>query len=535
MKAHYAFIVNLLLTFIAISSVLAQEKANKPGFEPVYYDVVQKLMEFEFENSDVMENANMLTNIFGGRNWKTPSYRAAAEWARDRLKEYGLTNAHLEPYEFGNGWDFDYVSVHMMAPDYMPIIAFPTLWSSGTNGKVRANAIHINFDEITSVADLEQYRGKLKGRIIFRMPIQEISPYFGVQMWNRAGTFRHENGYPVEWSDERLDEMAKVPIIPPEPRERRSRGSNELRQQIVDFVFAEGAVAIAKTDAVHYFGSVAGTGRYNSVANPWDVDAPPQPLELVFAVEHYNRILHILEEDIPVEMEIEVRTTVYRGDPNDFNVIAEIPGTDLAHEIVIVGGHLQSLPHGTGAIDNAAGSTTSIEAVRILKAIGARPRRTIRVGLWGGHDGGGLAGSRAHVRKHFADPVTKEYKKDYNNLVAYFNQDIGPSKIRSVAIMGNEELRAILTEWIKPLKSIGMSHLITNGTTHSAYTEVGLIGFYFNHDAYDMLDYIAHINMDVYERLFPEGMMQASVVVATLAYHAAMRDEKLPRVWPLPW
>jgi hypothetical protein len=181
--------------------------------------------------------------------------------------------------------------------------------------------------------------------------------------------------------------MAKVPITPPVPRERRSRGSNELRQQIVDFVFAEGAVAIAKTDPVHYFGSVAGTGRYNKVENPWDVDAPSQPLELVFAVEHYNRIMHILEENMPVEMEIDVKTTVYRGDPNDFNVIAEIPGTDLAHEIVIVGGHLQSLPHGTGAIDNAAGSTTSMEAVRILKAIGARPRRTIRVGLWGGHDG----------------------------------------------------------------------------------------------------------------------------------------------------
>ena len=535
MKGMRNFMISIFLLLMAVSSISAQEKASKPGFEPVYYDVVQKLMDFEFENSDVMENANMLTNIFGGRFVKTPAYRAAAEWARDRLTEYGLSNAHLEPYEFGNGWDFDYVSVHMMAPDYVPIIAFPALWSSGTDGKIRANAFHLNVDEITSAADLEQYRGKLQDKIVFIMPIQEISPYFGVQMWNRAGTFRHENGYPVEWSEERLDEMSKVPIIPPPPRERRERVSNELKQQIIDFIFSEGAVAIAKTDPVHYFGSVAGTGRYNSVENPWAVDAPPQPLELVFAVEHYNRILHILEEDIPVEMELDVRTTVYRGDPNDFNVIAEIPGTDLAHEIVIVGGHLQSLPHGTGAIDNAAGSTTSIEAVRILKAIGARPRRTIRVGLWGGHDGGGLAGNRAHVRKHFADPVTKEYKKDYDNLVAYFDQDIGPSKIRTVSIVGNEELRAILTEWIKPLHSIGMSHLSTTGSTHEAYTDVGLLGFYFNHDAYDMLDYIAHINMDVYERLYPEGMMQTAVVVATFAYHAAMRDEKLPRVWPLPW
>lgn len=211
MKAMCVFTISLFLLFMAVSTVSAQEK--------VYYDVVQQLMDYEFENSDVMDNANILTNIYGGRFSKTPAYRAAAEWARDRLKEYGLTNAHLDPYEFGNGWDFDYVSVHMTSPDYMPLIAFPTLWSSSTNGKILANAIHINFDEITSVKDLEQYRGKLRGRIIFIMPIQEISPYFGVQMSNRSGTSRHENGYPVEWSEERLNEAAKVPIAPPVTRE----------------------------------------------------------------------------------------------------------------------------------------------------------------------------------------------------------------------------------------------------------------------------------------------------------------------------
>lgn len=308
-----------------------------------------------------------------------------------------------------------------------------------------------------------------------------------------------------------------------------------MKQQIIDFVFAEGAVAIAKTDAVHYFGSVAGIGRWNSIEKPWEGNSSSRPLELVLAVEHYNRILHILEEDIPVEMELEVRTTLYTGDPTDFNVIAEITGTDLAHEIVMVGGHLQSYPHGTGAIDNAAGSVTSIEAMRILKAIKVNPRRTIRVGLWGGHDGTGDSGHRSYVHRNYADPVTKEYKKDYNNLVAYFNQDTGPGKIRTLSIQGNETYRGIFTEWIKPLHSIGMSHLSTSGSVHRAYTEIGLPGFNFGQDRQDMDDYIAHINMDVYERLFPEGMMQTAVVVATFAYQAAMRDEKLPRIAPLPW
>ena len=244
------------------------------------------------------------------------------------------------------------------------------------------------------------------------MPIQEISPYFGVQMWNRAGTLRHEKTA-IPWSGVTNGSMRwrKSPLFPRNPESAAAAALMNWDSKLLILYLQRAPLLLQKTDAVHYFGSVAGTGRYNSVANPWDVDAPPQPLELVFAVEHYNRILHILEEDIPVEMEIEVRTTVYRGDPNDFNVIAEIPGTDRAHEIVIVGGHLQSLPHGTGAIDNAAGSTTSIEAVRILKAIGARPRRTIRVGLWGGHDGGGLAGSRASCSKTLCRPGNKGIQK----------------------------------------------------------------------------------------------------------------------------
>jgi hypothetical protein len=353
-------------------------------------------------------------------------------------------------------------------------------------------------------------------------------------MLDRSGRL-HENGYPAYYPDERLAELAKVLIGPRTISARRRRGPSELRQQIVDFVFAEGAVAIARPDAVHYFGSVGGMGRYNRVAKPWDVNAPSLPLDITLAVEHYNRIMHILEEGIPVEMELEIRTKIYRGNPNDHNVIAEIPGTDLAHEIVIECAHLQSYPHGTGAIDNAAGVVTAMEAIRILKAIGVKPRRTIRLGLWGAHDGAGDSGQTAHVYQHFADPTTKEYKKDYNNHVVSLNQDIGPGAIVTLPCAGNEVLRAIFKEWIKPLHSIGVKHIVTGRDPGAGLKGVGLLGLKFDHDRREMDDWIAHINMDVYERLFPEGMMQSAVVVATFAYHAAMRDEKLPRISPLPW
>ncbi len=522
MKFLYNFTVNILMMIIITSSVSAQE--------PVYWDVVDKIMEEAFENSDVMENASWLTDVFGPRNVKTPSFLAAAEWARDRLMSYGLTNARLEPYEFGNGWGHAFTLIHMMAPQYMRVIGYLAPWTAGTDGKVRANVFPMNFDEITSEADLEQYRGKLRDRIIFIRPEQEISPHF--------------EATPLTMTDELLDEMAKTALTPQESvmaielrNQGRSRNRPDddkiTRQQILDFVFAEGAVAIVHPDAQHYYGTVA-PGNYNRVEKPWE-DKPLQPTELVLAVEQYNRIMRILEKDIPVEMEIEIRTTVYRGESVDHNVIAEIPGTDLAHEIVIVGGHFQSVPVGTGAIDNAAGSVTAMEAVRILKTIGIKPRRTIRVGLWGGHDGAGLAGNRSHVRKNFADREKKEYKKDYDNLSAYFDVDIGPGRIRGLNIMGNESIRGIFSEWIKPLHSLGMSHLFTSGRYHEAYAEVGLPGFYFTHDREGSDNWNAHTNMDVYERLFPDGLMQASIVLATMAYHAAMRDEKLPRIAPLPW
>ena len=529
MKAKYICMIGLLILLAFVSSAPAQE--------PIYWDVVERIMEEAFENSQVIENVSWLADVFGPRNVKTPSYRAAAEWARDRLKEYGLTNARLEPYEFGVGWNIGYTSVHMIAPQYMPVIAYPAPWSFGTSGKIRAHAIYMNFDELATEANLKQYQGKLRNAVIFIRPEQKLSPRF--------------EPIATKFKEKQLDEMAKIPITPKvsvlnlylrrQERTRPNPGESRLTsQQIIDFVFAEGAVAIAHPDGRHDFGTVA-VSRYDRASGLWKEDAPPQPTELVLAVEQYNRIIRILNKGIPVEMEIEIRTNFFRGDPNDHNVVAEIPGTDLAHEIVVFGGHLQSVPVGTGATDNAAGVATAMEVARIFKKLGLQPRRSIRVGFWGGHDGAELAGNRSHVRKNFADPTTKEYRKDYHNLSAYFNVDHGTGKIRAVSVMGNEEIRPIFTEWMKPLHSLGMAHLIPGGMSiggnmgyHDAYAEVGLPGFYFYQDRLDM-ETNAHTNMDMFDRLVPKNTITNVVILASFVYHAAMRDEKLPRVAPLPW
>jgi hypothetical protein len=404
----------------------------------------------------------------------------------------------------------------------MPIIAYPATWSAGTNGKKRGQVVYIDFDEVTSEADLKQYRGKLKNAIIFTQTKQKISPHFEPMA--------------KKFTKEQLDEMAKTPIGPSiskERRRRRSRGDRLPRVKIIDFVFGEGAAAIVRTDGRNDYGTVAVENtRYTLDTKPWERKTPSPPTELVMATEHYNRIMRILEKSIPVEMEVELRVSFTSEDPYDYNVVAEIPGTDLSNEIVICGGHLQANPAGTGAADNAAGVVVAMEAVRILKAIGVKPRRTVRVGLWGGHEMG-VFGNRSHVRKHFADRVTQEIKPGYENFGAYFNVDHGSGRIRGVSIQGNEVLRSIFTEWMKPLHNLGMSHLFHTGMVHEAYEEVGLPSFYFVQDRMEERCY--HSNMDFYDRLVPEDLMANSVILATFVYHAAMRDEKLPRNESIPW
>ena len=512
-------LLTIALALLVGASVSAEEN--------VYYDVINKIIDEALDNSQVMDTASWLTDVYGPRNSKSTGYVLASKWARQRLEDYGLENARREPFEFDIGWENMYTSVHMMAPQYTPIIAYPAGWSDGTDGKVAAEAKYIDFRQYSSIEELDALKGTLEGYVIFPSPIQQVSPHFEYMA--------------IEFTQEELDAQSeiKIPVRNADDEGERRDGRDQReerlsREQIYDFIFAEDAVAIVRPDGSNGFGIVdAAINGYAMNKRLWEHDAPPPITEIVVAAEQYNRMMRILEKGIPVKMELEVRVSFHDEGP-DFNVVAEIPGTDLAHEFVVVGAHLQSESGGTGAIDDAAGVAIVMEAVRILKAIEAKPRRTIRIGLWGSHEMG-TYGNRAHVAANFADFKKKEYKKDYHNLSAYFNWDIGTGNTRSVSIMGNEELRAIFLEWMKPLRTLGFTHLTNSGMAHEAYREVGLPGFYFDQDRRPIDDMNAHKNQDLYERLVPSGMKQSAIVAATFVYQTAMRDEKLPRVAPLPW
>jgi Zn-dependent M28 family amino/carboxypeptidase len=253
---------------------------------------------------------------------------------------------------------------------------------------------------------------------------------------------------------------------------------------------------------------------------------------VTLAVEHYNRMARVLDKGLPVKVQLQIDVTFHdEADMNGFNTIAEIPGTDLASEVVMLGAHFDSHPYATGATDNAAGSAAMMEAMRMLKAVGAKPRRTIRLALWGGEEQG-LLGSRAYVKQHFADPDTMALKPEHAALAAYFNSDNGTGRVRGIWLQGNLAARSIFAQWMAPLADLGVATIgprSVASTDHVSFDEVGLPGFQF---LVDRLEYNArthHSNMDVYDRLQRDDMIQQATVAAVFAYDAAMRDEKLPR------
>jgi carboxypeptidase Q len=519
----------LALAFLTLGLALAQDK---PDLAAIY-----KIKEEGLSRSQVMEVLSYLTDVYGPRLAGSPNIRKAGEWVQQKLKEWGLANVHAEPYELGRSWELKRFQAHMVEPTYAPLIAFPKAWAPGTNGLVRGEAVRV---DIGGEADIEKYRGKLKGMFVLSQPPEDLSPHFTPDA--------------KRYTDEDLAGLAMMP----EPGQRRRFGprpgfmNRELARKVNEFYVSEGVAAVldpGRGDDGTIF--VAGGGQR-------DVKAPPVPPQVSLAAEHYNRLCRILDKKIKVTLEIEVQADYLSQDLNDFDILAELPGTDKKDELVMVGGHFDSWQAGTGAADNAVGSAVAMEVMRILKDSGLKPRRTVRMALWGGEEAG-LMGSRAYVSAHFASRPTppanlergsEEFRKwmqanagapptlkpEYAKLSGYFNYDNGTGKIRGIYLQGNEELRPVFTAWLAPFADMGATTVTirnTGGTDHQSFDAVGLPGFQFIQDPIDYGTRVHHSNMDVYDRLLAGDVMQSAVVIATFVYQTAMRDQLLPRK-PMP-
>ncbi len=495
---------------------------------------VTKIRDEGFRRSQVMEVAHALTDTIGPRLTGSPNAKRANELTRRKLADWGLSNVHLEAWgPFGRGWSYEFATVRMLEPDVSQMVAIPKAWTPGTEGTKRARVVRIQ--KLEGETDFQAHRGKLAGKIVFLGETPTLKPH------DQPLLKRHDA--------KSLEQLANYVGVDHSSRVDEWKKQEKLRESVNQFLHDEKAVAVV----VPGKGGDGGTfdvqeGGSFKLGDPLGI-----PL-LVMATEHFGRIDRLIAHDTVVELAIDVRARFHQDDPMGYNTIAELPGTDKKHELVMLGAHLDSWHGGTGATDNAAGVAAVMEAMRILKASGVRPRRTIRVALWTGEEQG-LLGSSAYIEKHFAKrPVPKEpeerdlpswarektgpltFRPGYRRLSAYFNLDNGTGRIRGIYAQGNAAARPIFERWLEPLRDLGVTTVTmrsVSNTDHVSFDAVGLPGFQFIQDEVEYVTRSHHSNMDVYERLQSEDLIQAAIVIATFAYHAAISDEMFPRK-PLP-
>jgi len=506
---------------IATGVLLVAIGAFASGQTPtVDWDMAAKIREEGLQRSQVMDIVGYMTDVLGGRLTLSEDMKRAQAWAKDKMEKLGLANVVIEPFmDYGAAWDNEYFSLQMLEPDYQPMGGFPLAYTSGTNGKVIAPAVIAA--DIQTKKDLDRYKGKLKGAVILSTP-----PYTLDMAALTQGVSRLTADDLARLEEAVVPRPQRAPVTPPPPNPDLVKPEERLA-----FFRAEGAVAVLQCTGGQ-MGSVVGFSRPGANEDKWSREKTLATLPLIAVTpEHYNRMFRVLKRGIPVKVEVEVRNRIGEKVEKASNVLGEIPGSDLAGEVVMLGAHYDSWHEAAGASDTAAGCAVALEAARILKAIGVQPRRTIRVAFWGGEEQG-LHGSREYVNAHFGNPKDPKIgaKPDYEKFSAYFNQDYGAGQFRGIYLQGNERVRRLFAAWMEPFRDFGMTALSiqsVGSTDHVSFDAAGLPGFQFIQDRIGGT--AGHTNLDFYDTLRPEDLMKNAVVEAFFAYQAAMADERIPR------
>jgi hypothetical protein len=550
-------VVLLLLCAMMFSSLPLRAQQPTPAKDA--NDPIARIKDEGMNRSQVMQTLSYLSDVIGPRLTASPGLKRANEWTRDKMTEWGLENAHLEAWgPFGRGWALKDFSAVVVAPQTIPLIAYPKAWSPG----VELTNTDVVYVDAKDENDLQRFKGKLRGKIVLTNSMREVKAHF------EALGNRH--------SEKELLALADAPapgeggaghgFSPDDPQFQNFIKSQIFGAKKFQFVSDEGAALVIEAsqgDGGTLFVSGANVpepldtsspmaimrSMFLGKVHPYDKDAPKIVPQIVLAVEHYNRLVRMIQAGEKVQMNVKLVTQFYDQDLMAYNTIAEIPGTDKKDELVMVGGHMDSWHAGTGATDNGAGVAVAMEAVRILKALKLQPRRTIRVALWSGEEQG-LLGSQAYVAQHFGKPdessdanferliagggVAPKVTRgaEYDKLSAYFNLDNGTGKIRGVYLQGNELMRPIFRQWLAPFREMGATTLSasnTGGTDHLAFDAIGLPGFQFIQDEIEYGTRTHHSNQDVFDRIQADDMKQAATVMAAFLYNTAMREDKLPR------
>lgn len=481
---------------------------------------VERIRKEGLENSKVMEIAFQITDVAGPRLSNSPGLKRAQDWAVKQFTEWGLKNVHLESWgKFGKGWQIDKYYAATTIPYYHPIIASPKAWTPGTNGLIKSEVILIKADTVT---DLDKYKGKLTGKIVMfdQMTLQPLQNTY------KPDAVRH--------TDSTLNKMEQATT---ENQRSRPAGNNNMQAQMMKMRAVRAAINTMLTEEKAGLILTYARGSYGtfftSNGASYALDAKPVSPELEVSAEDFLHILRLLRAGQKVELEAEIKTSFYDQDPDGYNVIAEIPGTDkkLRDEVVMIGGHYDSWHAASGATDNGAGSAVMMEVMRILKTIDFKPKRTIRIALWSGEEQG-IYGSRGYVVKHFGDAKTMTLTKENEKISAYYNLDNGTGTIRGIYLQGNEAARPIFKEWLTPFNDLGGKTITINntgGTDHLSFDAVGIPGFQFIQDPMDYNTRTHHSNQDTYDRLVEDDLKKSATIIASFVYHTSEREKQIPR------
>ena len=560
-------------------------------------DVMSRIREEGLNHSQVMQTLSYLTDVIGPRLTGSPSMKQANEWTREKMTSWGLSNAHLESWgPFGRGWSLERFSAQVVSPQNIPLIAYPKAWSPGLKGNYTGEVVYV---DATDEAGLAKYKGHLKGAIVLNSPIREVKAHFDAmgKRYTDEQLLTMENAVPRQpgggggGRGQRTmtpEQRAQLQFGPRKTQFYQEEGVALILEasSLGDdgTIFVQSATVPAPVNApapagraprtapgTPPAGAPGGTpgaapggqpggqgapgGGFGRRISPWDKNVPAIIPQVVVAKEHYNRLMRMVQQSVKVKIAVELAVKFYDQDLMSYNTIAEIPGSDLKDQIVMLGAHMDSWHSGTGATDNAAGVSVCMEAVRILKTLNLQPRRTVRIALWSGEEEG-LFGSRAYVAQHFAareatpgpagapaggggfgapqGPLVR--KPEYDKISAYYNLDNGTGKIRGAYLQGNEALRPIFREWLNPFKDLGATALTINNTgstDHVSFDGVGIPGIQFIQDEIDYDTLTHHSNQDVYDHAQASDLKQAAVLMAAFVYNTACRNELLPRK-PLP-
>jgi hypothetical protein len=524
--------------FVVLACVLTAVSlgAQVPGVDNA---TIAKIRGEAMTRSQVLETHWWLSEGLGPRATGTPGYQAAADWAMKRFNEWGLKNVHVERFPFGQGWSIDRFSVHLLTPQPAPLVGLPRWNSPSTKGTITSDVVHVR---AATEADLAKYKGQLAGKIVI---LQAARP---VRMLEDRVVLRMNDS---DWA-----EAMKLP----EPKTAGATGTTgatgargaltpqQFAQLVQRFLVAEGAAAVLDrgSDSDLAAGGsnlswqtqrVDGGTVFPGNGGSRDPKAAQRVPSATLAVEHYNRLVRLLEHGQPVRMEVNIQATFHpetNPEGNAFNIIAEIPGSDLAHEVVILGAHFDTYPYATGATDNTTGSAAMIEAVRVIQKLGLKPRRTIRLTLWAGEEQG-LLGSRAYVERHFFDSKMQAPKPGHENVQAYFNLDNGTGRIVGIWGQGNTGAMKNFEQWGQALRDLGWKNVSPRSvsqTDHGSFEDAGLPGFQFIQERLEYNSRTSHSNMDTFDHVQKDDVIQQGAVAAVFAWYAANTPERLPRKPP---